>query len=310
MKILPILKLPGRSSYDYVRIVKQQLKGKIKKIGHFGTLDPFASGLLVIGLDKALRLNNAFHDYLPKTYLIIGKLGCRSDTGDLTQEVSSIDHSRYFKEVISAFDKNFINEMCQFFIGEYWQAPHQYSASKFQGRALHEWSRQGVQILKPPVKRFLYHVEVVKYRFPYLSIRVTASSGTFMRTFFEDIAKRLGTYGVCVGLVRESIGMLHYKQALHLNHQATPDHILDHLISITDILKFQKVYLDEDRSKAFFNGLSTDQEKVTSLKEAEFLDSDYKWVYSGEQFCGLGQMEQGQLYPRVPFDRDSNSSKC
>src|SRR5690606_24557557 len=101
--------------------------------------------------------------------------------------------------------KSFIEEkLREKFLGDYWQAPHKYSASKFEGKALHEWAREGVEIAKEQVLRHVYDIRVVKYKYPYLSVRVTVSSGTYVRTLFSDFAGYLGTLGALVSLVRES----------------------------------------------------------------------------------------------------------
>ena len=118
-------------------------------LGHFGTLDPFASGILLIGVAGAARLNDYVHDHAPKTYLAVGKLGVETPTGDLTVEVTQVDEGRYLKEEIAHFSKDFIESQLQEnFLGQYWQAPHKYSAAKFEGKALHEWAREGVEIKK------------------------------------------------------------------------------------------------------------------------------------------------------------------
>ncbi len=131
---------PARvTSYDVVRHFKRHLPQGFGKIGHFGTLDPFASGVLMIGICGAARLNDFIHDFLPKTYLAVGKLGIETPTGDYTSEITQKDESLYLSREIASFSREFIEEkLKEKFIGDYWQAPHKYSASKFMGKNLHE----------------------------------------------------------------------------------------------------------------------------------------------------------------------------
>src|SRR5690606_11567719 len=181
--IFNVFKPARMTSYDVVRHFKRHLPSGFGKIGHFGTLDPFASGVLMIGICGAARLNDFIHDSMPKTYLAVGKLGIETPTGDYTSEIIQRDESLYLRPEIARFPATFIEQRLRDkVLGEYWQAPHKYSAAKFQGRNLHEWAREGVEIKKAPVRREVFKIEVVKYAFPYLSLRVEVSSGTYVRT--------------------------------------------------------------------------------------------------------------------------------
>lgn len=260
--IFSVFKPPRMGSLDVVRHFKHHLSGDYGKIGHFGTLDPFASGLLLIGVGGAARLNDFVHAELPKTYLAVGKLGVDTDTGDWEGQILQTDSSPFSTTVIAGFSKEFIQERIrEKFLGTYWQAPHVYSATKFQGKPLHEWARAGVEIKKEPVKRHVFELEVVRYSYPYLSIRARVSSGTYIRTLFKDIAQELGTLGSLIGLVRESLGHVSVRSSLK-KKQWPQKTMLAHDaqalgLSVETVLPFPRLHLPFEREKAFLNGLSS-----------------------------------------------------
>ena len=146
--IINLYKPKDMSSQHVVRLFKRKFPKKTK-IGHFGTLDPFATGVLMIGVNGAQRLNEYIHECLPKTYIATGILGLETATGDLTEEPTQRDDSEYLRTVIKDFSKEFIEtHLRKKFLGVYMQAPHKYSAAKHEGKALHEWARAGVEIKK------------------------------------------------------------------------------------------------------------------------------------------------------------------
>lgn len=284
---------PARiTSYDVVRHFKRHLPLGFGKIGHFGTLDPFASGVLMIGICGAARLNDFIHELLPKTYLAIGKLGIETPTGDYTSEIVQRDESIYLNREIAGFSAEFIEEKFkEKFLGEYWQAPHKYSAAKFMGKNLHEWAREGVEITKEPVKRFVHKIEVVKYQFPYLSVRVEVSSGTYVRTLFSDMCNYLGTLGSLISLVRESVGPVDFKSALHKKDwpldKTLP--IIERGMRIEDVLPFSRYLLDEKQTLAFRNGAFLRPDELNLQNETK-LSEKYFWMMDDDsKLLGLGE---------------------
>ena len=211
--LLNINKPPGMTSHQVVRDFKRNLPKPFGKIGHLGTLDPFAQGVLLVALGGGQRMNDLIHQWYPKSYRAQGILGVQTATGDMTVTPSWEDRSDTFKQ-LEARPLAFYQECSQSFVGEYWQAPPAYSASKFQGRPLHVWARQGVPILKDPVRREVQQIAIVKLDFPQVEFTVTVSSGTYIRTLFEDMAKKMGTYGALCSLERVAIGPFHIHQAL------------------------------------------------------------------------------------------------
>jgi tRNA pseudouridine55 synthase len=284
---------PARiTSYDVVRHFKRHLPMGFGKIGHFGTLDPFASGVLMIGICGAARLNDFIHDLLPKTYLAVGKLGIETPTGDYTSEITQKDDSLYLKREIAGFSAQFIEDkLREKFSGEYWQAPHKYSASKFMGKNLHEWAREGVEVKKEAVLRHVHKIEVVKYQFPYLSIRVEVSSGTYVRTLFTEMCHYLGTLGSLISLVRESVGPVNHREALHKKDWPLDKstEILSKGMGIQDVLPFSKYQLNPQQSLSFKNGAFLRPDDLKLQSESQ-LSKDYFWILDEEnKLLGLGE---------------------
>lgn len=292
------------TSYDVVRHFKRHLPTGFGKIGHFGTLDPFASGVLLIGIAGAARLNDFIHEYLPKTYLAVGKLGVETPTGDLTVPPSQVDDSRYLKEEISRLPKEFIEEkLREKFLGDYWQSPHKYSAAKFEGRALHEWAREGIEIKKEQVLRQVYDIKVVKYQFPYLSVRVRVSSGTYVRTLFSDFANYLGTIGTLVSLVRENVGNeVNFKNALKKKDWPLErnESVMAYGLPVNKVLPFSELVLTERQEKIFKNG--------GFFKYADFNgpQGHFYWAISQEsgKLLGLLYRNDAEIRPKINFNSD------
>ena len=310
--VFNVFKPARMSSYDVVRHFKRHLPPGFGKIGHFGTLDPFASGVLMIGICGSARLNDFIHEFLPKTYLAVGKLGIETPTGDYTSEIIQRDDSLYLKKEIASFSAAFIEEkLREKFLGDYWQAPHKYSASKFMGKNLHEWAREGVEVKKEPVKRYVHKIEVVKYRFPYLSIRVEVSSGTYVRTLFSDMCNYLGTLGSLISLVRENVGPVSFKNALKMKDwpQDKSLSIIEKGIGIKDILPFGVMRLDDRQTLAFKNGAFLRPENMELLTSGEISDKYFWMLDTDGKLLGLAEKSfPREIRPKINFHSEDPAS--
>lgn len=302
--VFNIFKPARMTSYDVIRHFKRHLPVGFGKIGHFGTLDPFASGVLMIGIGGAARLNDFIHDLLPKTYLAVGKLGIETPTGDYESEIIQRDDSVYLKREIASFSKEFIEERFrEKFLGEYWQAPHKYSASKFMGRNMHEWAREGIEVKKEPVLRHIYDIQVVKYKFPYLSVRVTVSSGTYVRTLFNHMSNELGTIGSLIALVRESIGNSTIQNGIKKKDWPLDKQfdVLGRGTPIDELLPFDRVQLTESQTTTVKCGAFLKLDQLSIIKR-NFSD-DYVWMNDDKNLLfGLGHKEVAdELRPKLKF---------
>ncbi len=294
--IININKPAGITSYDVIRKWKPLLK-KFGKVGHFGTLDPFADGVLMIGVGGAQRLNDYIHDCLPKTYLAKGRLGVETDTGDPDGEIIQKDESEYLKSVMSQFDIEFIQKKLESkYIGEYWQSPHKFSAAKFQGKPLHQWAREGVEIKKEQVRREVYELEVVKYEFPELWIRYKVSSGTYIRTLFRDCAIELGTIGMLDGLTREEVGGSNLRNSV--NFEPSPE---AERMEIDHVLPFGNIFLNEKRSKLFTNGVKLREDQIECIEQGTLKAAYWVRGFESDRILGLAAIEEGFLITKVNF---------
>lgn len=259
----------------------------------------------MIGIGGAARLNDFIHDFLPKTYLAVGKLGIETPTGDYTSEISQTDDSLYLNREIASFSAGFIEErLRQKFLGDYMQAPHKYSAAKFMGKNLHEWAREGVEIKKEAVLRRVHQIKVVKYAFPYLSVRVEVSSGTYVRTLFSDMCNDLGTIGSLISLVRESVGPVTAGNALKKKDwplERSPS-AMDKGTPVQDVLPFSRFCLNSREAQLFKNGGFLRPEGLSLVQETQLSDKFFWMFDESHHLLGLGERSfPNELRPKINF---------
>lgn len=198
--IILIDKPAGMTSFGVVARLKRVLKeqaGKKVKVGHTGTLDPFATGLMIIVTGNECK-NAQNYSKLDKVYEATIVLGQTSTTGDPEGEVvaSSKDKVVSSKDVAGVLAK---------FVGEIEQTPPIYSAIKINGQRAYKLARRGEEVVMPSRKVTVYSLEMIDYSWPELKIRTHVSSGTYIRTLAEDIGKALGVGAYCRELRRTKI---------------------------------------------------------------------------------------------------------
>jgi len=194
--LLVIDKVPGPSSFDVVRQVRRLLGGD--KTGHTGSLDPFASGVLVLLTGKACKLSDTLLT-ADKSYRARVKLGEATDTMDRTGMVTET-------VPVPELTLETIGTTLRSFVGEWRQVPPMYSAKKVQGVRLYRLARQKIEVRREPIPVQLYRVEAIHYEAPYLDFEVHCSKGTYIRSLADEIARRLGTVGHLAELRRLSCG--------------------------------------------------------------------------------------------------------
>ena len=190
----------GISSFGVVAKVRGYLRnecGHKVKVGHTGTLDPFATGLLILLSGKMTKKSNEFLK-LDKEYIADLKLGFKSSTGDPEGEIEKVDDR--------VPDAKEIEDILQTFIGEIEQIPPKYSAIKINGQRAYKLARKGVDFEVPMRRIRIYNIEVLEYEYPRLAIRCRVSSGTYIRTLAEDIGLKLGVGAYLTALRRTKIG--------------------------------------------------------------------------------------------------------
>ncbi|NQS99041.1 MAG: tRNA pseudouridine(55) synthase TruB [candidate division Zixibacteria bacterium] len=208
--ILNVYKPAGMTSFDVVRQVRRRLK--VKKVGHGGTLDPIAEGVLLIMAGKATKRANELSS-LDKTYAAGILLGRKTDTYDTTGVVlaeSDTDNIEYED----------IERELQNFIGEIEQVPPMFSAIKIDGKRLYKLARRGIQVERKPRKIIIYDIRLKSWMNPSMLIVVHCSKGTYIRSLAEDIGDRLGCGGCMESLVRTRIGDYRVEDSIRLEDMA------------------------------------------------------------------------------------------
>jgi tRNA pseudouridine55 synthase len=199
-EILFIDKPKGMTSFDVIRVLRKKLK--TKKIGHAGTLDPQATGLLIIGVGKGTKKLKAFSN-LPKTYLMEVLLGKRTETGDLEGKVIE---EKEVKKIDIEKVKKILREM----EGEIELQVPLYSAVKIKGRPLYKYARAGIKITPPKRKTKIFYLKLLgcqqKDKFFILKIEMRCQKGTYARSVAEEIGKRLNLPATLKDLRRIKIG--------------------------------------------------------------------------------------------------------
>jgi len=189
------------TSFDVIakiRNIPKIKEAKIKKIGHCGTLDPFATGLLILCLGKATKQINTFQD-LPKQYLATVKLGVITKSYDIEQEEENqIDISHITEEQII----NTVNK----FVGKIEQVPPMFSAKKIKGKKLYELARKNIEVELKPVTVEIHSIKIISIALPFVQILVDCSKGTYIRALARDIGNELGVGGYLTQLSRTAIG--------------------------------------------------------------------------------------------------------
>ena len=210
-EIFLIDKPAGMSSFGVVARVRRKLRethGKKVKVGHTGTLDPFATGLLIILAGKATKKSDEFLKK-DKEYEATILLGKTSTTGDIEGEISDVS------EKVPSLDE--VKKACEKFVGEIEQTVPVFSAVKINGERAYKLARKGKEVEMPTRKVTIFSLEILEYKYPELKIRTHVSSGTYIRTLGEDIGKALETGAYLTALRRTKIADYSVEDALKLD---------------------------------------------------------------------------------------------
>ena len=275
---LNISKSPGYTSHDVIAILRKSLG--IKKIGHFGTLDPFATGVLVIGINDATRL----FEYLPsdKVYLAEITFGIETDTDDITGKVTN--NSATIPTLIK------IKEKLLSFTGKVKQKPPIFSAIKINGNRAYNLARKNeINLADMKEKEVeIYSTEIVSYDVeagcgkPLLKLKIHCSSGTYIRSIARDLGKELNTYGTLSALQRIKIGnsfslenSIELKSINKLNLQ-------ERLIPPSNILKLGKIYINDKQMIDIMHGrlIKVEAQLTTSL--IQIFDNNNRLIAIGQ----------------------------
>jgi tRNA pseudouridine55 synthase len=246
--ILNIYKEKGFTSHDVVAVVRKTLH--MKKVGHTGTLDPDAEGVLPICVGKGTKLADIIMDG-HKSYRAILHLGISTTTEDASGDV--------VEEKPVAFEEEKIREAIKAFIGEIEQIPPMYSAVKINGKKLYELAREGKEIERKARKITVYDIRIRRFIPPcQVEVDVDCSKGTYIRTLCADIGKALGCGGHMASLLRTASGVFTLENAVKLDELKAlteAGKLEEVLLSLEEALKdFVKVFVSENSTKLLYNG--------------------------------------------------------
>lgn len=246
--VINIYKEKGFTSSDVVAIVKRELK--CNKVGHTGTLDPNAQGVLPICIGKATKISQFIMEST-KVYKAEVILGVTTDTEDITGTV--------INECNVNFSKDEVAKVVASFKGDYDQIPPMYSAIKINGRRLYKLARKGEVIERPSRVVSIFDITIDKFSsYSRFFITVRCSKGTYIRTLCSDIGKKLGCGAVMGDLIRTESGGLNINTSITIENLKTAynkNEILNYVIPIDSILSnYKKVKVSIDATKFLYNG--------------------------------------------------------
>ena len=263
--------------------VVQKIKGIFhEKVGHTGTLDPLATGVIPILVGKGTQLSKYLinHD---KEYIATIKLGYKTSTGDL--EGNIVEQ----KEVLDGMlEKDHVNGVLKQFEGKITQIPPIYSAIKVNGKKLYEYARKSQNVEIPSRNIEIYEIELISISKEDMEItyRVHCSKGTYIRTLCEDISEKLGTVGYMKELQRTRVGNFSIQNSLKITDMNNSEKVQEKFITIEKFLENkEKLELSSENMKKFLNGVKIRFEKK---------DEVYR-VYYKDAFVGTGTISNNFL---------------
>ncbi|MEI6092615.1 MAG: tRNA pseudouridine(55) synthase TruB [bacterium] len=250
--IIIIDKSKGYSSFSVVAKIRKILN--IKKIGHTGTLDPLATGVLPVCVGEATKLSDFIMDG-DKVYEVTAKLGTRTDTLD----ADGVCVDRGIKDP-GLVDSVTVRATISKFIGDIYQIPPMFSAIKKDGVPLYKLARKGQQIEREKRKITISEIKILEIAPPYLRLRIFCSKGTYIRTLIDDIGVELGTFAHVTELRRIKNGLFDINSAIIINEQTTYDELVSKIIPIEKIVKliFPCVDVDYNTANKIANGYVLD----------------------------------------------------
>ncbi len=275
--IIVIYKPKQYTSHDVVAKVKKILE---EKVGHTGTLDPNATGVLPLLIGKGTLLSKYLinHD---KTYIATIQLGKRTDT--LDEEGIVIEKKEVLKQ---SLEKENIEKVLKTFLGEQEQTPPMYSAIKVKGKKLYEYARKGQTVEVPTRKITIYEIKLIRIQeeLKQIVIEVSCSKGTYIRSICDDIAKKLNTIGYMKELERTKVGQFKLEDTITIEEL---ENAKENMISVEDFFQNKsEITLEPSKLEMFLNGVKLDTNQQ---------DQVYRIYDQKKCFIGSGIVENKKL---------------
>ena len=255
----------------------------IKKIGHCGTLDPLATGLLPISIGEGTKFSNYLTDK-DKLYEVVIKFGLETDTGDITGKIVSKSQKSYSLSSLETEIKKIE--------GFQDQLPPMHSALKVKGKPLYYWARRGVFLSREERKINVSEVTLIEHNNKEAKLRIACSKGTYIRGLVEDLGRRIKCYATVKSLRRLKVGHLHL-DSNSCNLHDKKEEILSKINSCDSMLiDLKKIRINLEDAKKVRNGLSIDY-------NAQLKNKRLVRIYTEtELFVGLGEILENKLFPK------------
>lgn len=280
--ILIINKPKGYTSHDVVNVIRKKLN--VKKVGHTGTLDPNATGVLPILVGQATKVSKYLIEH-DKTYVAKLKLGEKTNTGDVEGEIVEK------KDVPTNLHEEYVLEVLKKFTGKQKQTPPVYSAIKVNGKKAYEYARENKEIKLEAREIEIYKLDLIQFKENEITFEVECSKGTYIRTLCEDIAGKLGTVGFMKELERKKVNIFTIENAINLDD-----------ISEKNLISLEKIF--EDRERIFLNKRKLEL-FLNGVKLQFNLKDELYRIYSENKFIGLGIVKDGILKRDVILEKDN-----
>jgi len=278
------------TSFDIVRRVKGLLK--IKKVGHAGTLDPFATGLLILLLGQGTKISSFLMNE-NKVYLASIRLGIETDTLDSTGKIVRT-------RPVPLLNRAIIEDGLKFFLGEIDQKPPTYSALKYQGVRAYQLARKGIQFDLKKRRVKIFQLELLGIDLPRLSIKISCAGGTYIRSLASDIGKRLGTLGHLESLRRLASGSYNVEEAYRFLESRETDRlklqerIIPLYKSLPELMSFD---IDNQLACQIRNGYQPALEEVMSMSDAHYHLEGYVKLIKDNELIAIAKfirLEEGK----------------
>lgn len=285
--ILLVDKPSDWTSHDVVQYVRKRTG--LSKVGHTGTLDPIATGLLILCIGKATRLSEFFMA-MDKTYVGRMRLGLITDTHDILGKVLE-------ERKVPEINENILLQLASEFVGEIEQIPPMVSALKVGGQRLYKLARKGISIDRSPRKVNVYEFSILGIELPYIRVRISCGKGTYVRTLIHDFGLRLGCGAVMAELRRIKLGKFSVDDAMPVKEIADFESIIEKILPIESALSLPKVVVSAKGEEQFSLGRRIFPREVKKYEEGTF---DYVQVLNEKgKFLGIGIVKFSAIGPFI-----------
>ncbi len=276
--IIIIDKEKGFTSFDVIAKLRGILQ--TRKLGHTGTLDPDATGVLPVCIGKATKVCDLLTD-MSKTYETVLLLGQKTDTQDISGQVLARSDVTVSEDVVRSAIMNMV--------GKQLQTPPMYSAKKIDGRKLYDLAREGQEVYREPVPIEVFSIEILWMELPRVAMRISCSKGTYIRTICHDIGEQLGCFGCMEALRRTQVGPFCVSDALSLSHveELMQAHTVEaHIQSIDSLfMEYDRVDALATANKPLENGNKLTLADVEGAPKTDAV----RMYHSDGRFAGIYQ---------------------